>query len=86
MRIQRVSQDRFKTNASLGIVILIIFLSLKLVGGVDWSWWWVITSPLWILFGLMLLFNVVWFFFVILNWLLRQLLCCLESLQDRLEK
>lgn len=29
----------------------IVFLVLKLVGVIDWSWWWV-TSPLWISFGL----------------------------------
>ncbi len=27
--------------------IFIVFLVLKLVGQIDWSWWW-ITSPLWI--------------------------------------
>lgn len=30
-----------------GTVLFLIFLVLKLVGVIDWSWWWV-TSPLWI--------------------------------------
>jgi len=28
-------------------ILFIIFLVLKLMGNIDWSWWWV-TSPLWI--------------------------------------
>jgi hypothetical protein len=28
-------------------VLLIIFIVLKLVGSIAWSWWWVL-SPLWI--------------------------------------
>jgi hypothetical protein len=31
--------------------VFLIFLILKLTGGVDWSWWWV-TAPLWIGFVL----------------------------------
>jgi|694.fasta_scaffold106969_1 hypothetical protein len=34
-------------NASLEMVLFVIFLTLKLTGVIDWSWWW-ITSPLWI--------------------------------------
>jgi hypothetical protein len=29
-------------------VLFVVFLVLKLVGVIDWSWWWV-TSPLWLL-------------------------------------
>lgn len=31
----------------LGGMVFIVFLVLKLLGKIDWSWWWV-TSPLWI--------------------------------------
>lgn len=31
----------------LGTGLLIVFIVLKLVGVIDWSWWWVL-SPLWI--------------------------------------
>ena len=32
---------------SLGMVLFIVFLVLKLCGVISWSWWWV-TCPLWI--------------------------------------
>jgi hypothetical protein len=32
---------------SLGTALFILFLTLKLIGTIDWSWWWV-TAPLWI--------------------------------------
>lgn len=31
----------------LGGVLFVVFLVLKLVHVIDWSWWWV-TAPLWI--------------------------------------
>jgi membrane protein YdbS with pleckstrin-like domain len=34
-------------RSSLAGTVFIVFLILKLVGVIDWSWWWV-TSPLWI--------------------------------------
>ena len=34
-------------DTSLEMVLFVIFLTLKLAGVIDWSWWW-ITSPLWI--------------------------------------
>ena len=33
------------------IGVFLIFLTLKLCGVIDWSWWW-ITAPLWIPFAL----------------------------------
>lgn len=35
----------------LGTVLFIVFLILKLINVIDWSWWWV-TAPLWIPIGL----------------------------------
>lgn len=34
-------------KASIPVVVFIVFLTLKLVGVIAWSWWWV-TAPLWI--------------------------------------
>jgi len=34
------------SGISLGGVLFIVFLVLKLTEVIDWSWWWV-TSPLW---------------------------------------
>jgi hypothetical protein len=40
-----------KQNASggigIGMVLFLIFMTLKLTGHITWSWWWV-TAPLWI--------------------------------------
>lgn len=36
-----------ETGLSFTEVLLIIFIVLKLVGSIAWSWWWVL-SPLWI--------------------------------------
>jgi len=36
---------------STAFTLFIVFLVLKLVHVIDWSWWWV-TSPLWISAGL----------------------------------
>jgi hypothetical protein len=32
------------------MILFFIFLTLKLTGTIDWSWWWV-TSPLWLPFA-----------------------------------
>lgn len=41
-------------------VLTILFIALKLLGKIDWSWWWVL-SPLWISmsFGLVVLSIIV---------------------------
>ena len=36
-----------------GGLLTIVFIVLKLLGKIDWSWWWVL-SPLWISIGLAL--------------------------------
>ena len=43
----------------LGIMFL-IFMTLKLVGTITWSWWWV-TAPLWGGFGIIFLLGVIGF-------------------------
>jgi hypothetical protein len=40
-------------SLSLSLIIFVVFLTLKLSGVIDWSWWWVI-SPLWLPFALVL--------------------------------
>ena len=39
-------------------VLTIVFVVLKLVGVITWSWWWVL-SPLWISFGLVLVILLI---------------------------
>lgn len=43
---------------SLGTVIFIIFLILKLTETIDWSWWWV-TAPLWIPVAIVVVFLII---------------------------
>jgi len=31
-------------------LLTLLFIALKLLDKIDWSWWWVL-SPMWILFG-----------------------------------
>ena len=47
-------------NGGIGFVgvLTIVFVVLKLVGVIAWSWWWVL-SPLWISFGLWLVLIAV---------------------------
>ena len=46
------------TGLGVDMVLLIVFIVLKLVGVINWSWWWVL-SPLWISFGIGLLIVIV---------------------------
>jgi hypothetical protein len=50
------------TAAGIGTadVLTIIFVVLKLVGVINWSWWWVL-SPLWIGFALLISICVIAF-------------------------
>ena len=43
---------------SLGTVLFIVFLVLKLTEKIDWSWWWV-TSPIWIPVALVLVGAII---------------------------
>lgn len=44
------------SSGGIGFVglLTIVFIVLKLIGKITWSWWWVI-SPLWISTGLVIL-------------------------------
>ena len=41
--------DKQTTSGGIGIgmILFLIFMTLKLTGNITWSWWWV-TAPLWI--------------------------------------
>ena len=55
-------------NSSSGLgfsgVLTIIFIVLKLVGVIDWSWWWVV-SPTLINIGVCLLFVIIYTIYLI---------------------
>lgn len=42
-----MDEIKFELDTNIVIALLIIFVVLKLMQVVNWSWWWVI-SPLWI--------------------------------------
>jgi len=41
-------------------LLTIVFITLKLIGKIDWSWWWVL-SPLWISAALVLIIILIMF-------------------------
>jgi len=41
-------------NISLPALLTTVFIVLKLIGKISWSWWWVL-SPLWIYGAILLL-------------------------------
>lgn len=48
------------TNSGMGVssVLQIVFIVLKLVGTINWSWWWVL-SPTWISIILVLVILII---------------------------
>jgi len=40
-------------NSSILTILFVVFVTLKLTGNIDWSWWWVI-SPLWLPIAILL--------------------------------
>ncbi len=47
-----MSESRSGSSSfGFGTVLFLIFMTLKLCGVIDWSWWWV-TAPIWIPFSL----------------------------------
>ena len=62
-----MSDNSNSSSASGGIgfagLLTIVFITLKLLGKIDWSWWWVL-SPLWISFALFVLIAGGFFFIV----------------------
>jgi hypothetical protein len=45
----KTSEVKFNSNGGVGFVglLTILFIALKLMGYITWSWWWVL-SPIWI--------------------------------------
>ena len=50
--------DSKKSGMGLLEILLIVFVILKLVGTIDWSWWWVL-SPILIPIGLLIVVLIV---------------------------
>ena len=54
------SETKVSYSGGIGFtgLLTIVFIILKLVGTIDWSWWWVL-SPLWITFALCMLIFIL---------------------------
>ena len=53
--------NKHRSNSGLSItdVLQIVFIVLKCLGLIDWSWW-VVLIPLWINLGLIIIYRVSW--------------------------
>jgi hypothetical protein len=62
------THKNYSSNAgvSIDVVVATVFIILKLVGVINWSWWWVL-SPLWIGLGIAVLFGLIIIVGLILN-------------------
>lgn len=58
-----MSRNENNSNRSGGITftgaLTILFIALKLLGKITWSWWWVL-SPIWISWGIALVIIIVY--------------------------
>ena len=45
-------------GVGIGFILFIVFLVLKLTKVVTWSWW-IVTAPLWIPFGIVLVIVII---------------------------
>ena len=57
-----MKENKTTVNGGIGFVGLLttVFIVLKLLGKITWSWWWVL-SPLWINAGIVLLILAILF-------------------------
>lgn len=51
-------EKSYNGGTSLSSMLLILFITLKLTGVIDWSWWWVL-APFWIPLSLAVLLLTV---------------------------
>lgn len=56
------------SSASIGVLgpLGILFIALKLLGYIDWSWWWV-TAPFWGGFALVIAIGVIALLFALIR-------------------
>ena len=58
------------SSSSSGIgffgVLTILFIALKLLGKIDWSWW-IVLAPMWGVFALVIVILIVWLIYVAID-------------------
>ena len=59
-----------KSSGGIGFfgLLTIVFITLKLLEKIDWSWWWVL-APIWIPFCIVLIILMVIGIVVIIGWI-----------------
>ena len=69
-----MSKEIITSSSSSGIgftgLLTIVFIVLKLIGIIDWSWWWVL-SPIWICALIILFIIAIVLFVIVIMWLLQ---------------
>lgn len=52
--------DNNNSNTGIGFtgLLTVLFIALKLLGKITWSWWWVL-SPIWIQFVILIIVLIV---------------------------
>lgn len=62
-----MSKSSNSSSGGIGFVglLTIVFITLKLIGKIDWSWWWVL-SPIWIAVSLVVAILIVVVIFALL--------------------
>lgn len=63
-----------KSISGISILLGILFIFLKLIEFIDWSWW-LVTLPFWGGFALILAIFILVFFFIIIKYKLNIILC-----------
>lgn len=53
-----MANEQTKSGLGFSSILLLIFITLKLIGTINWSWWWVL-SPIWIPLGLVIVFGII---------------------------
>ena len=56
------NKNNKSSGLGIGSVLGVVFIVFKLVGVIDWSWWWVL-SPLWISFAAFILVVLGFYFY-----------------------
>jgi fatty acid desaturase len=56
--------EKFRATNGISFcgALTILFIALKLLGEIDWNWFWVL-SPLWIPYGIWLILCIILLFF-----------------------
>ena len=56
----KIGENDMKNEQGVGIgfILFVVFLVLKLTNVVTWSWW-LVTAPLWIPFGIVLVIVII---------------------------